>query len=163
VQARNPCDVTKLSKAPRTALSSSTIIISGSLFNQPVHRLSYKARFNYKYAAGFGLQISSMGVTTPRSGRLRQFAPHTSARRCRSLQASGIPSNDPCRSRHRFHPTRSGPVGLPTRRDAGLLPARQADRQCIHRSVQRPLPGGMPQRPLVPEPCRRVEKSGGLA
>ena len=37
------------------------------------------------------------------------------------------------------------------RRDARLLAARQADRQCVHRSVQRPLPGGMPERTLVPD------------
>jgi putative transposase len=40
---------------------------------------------------------------------------------------------------------------------------RQTHRQCLHRGVQRTLPGGMPQCPLVPEPCRRVGKSGELA
>lgn len=35
-------------------------------------------------------------------------------------------------------------------------------RQRVHPGVQRPLPGGMPQRPLVPDACRR-RKSGELA
>ena len=39
----------------------------------------------------------------------------------------------------------------------------KADRQRVHRSLQRPLPGGMPERSLVPEPCRCPAKDGGLA
>ena len=44
------------------------------------------------------------------------------------------------------------------RRDPRLLPARQADRQRLHRGVQRPLPERVPEHPLVPDPCRRPEK-----
>ena len=76
---------------------------------------------------------------------------------------SGIPGDDPGRSGHRVRVTRSGSVGLSARRHARLLSARQADRQCVHRSVQRPLPSGMSERALVPEPCRCPEKVGGLA
>ena len=38
-----------------------------------------------------------------------------------------------------------------------------ADRQRVRRGVQQPLPGGMPERALVTEPCRCTEKVGGLA
>ena len=41
--------------------------------------------------------------------------------------------------------------------------AGKADRQCVHRSVQRSLPSRMSERTLVPEPCRRPRKDGGLA
>jgi putative transposase len=33
--------------------------------------------------------------------------------------------------------------------DARLLPARQAHGQCLHRELERQVPGGIPQRPLV--------------
>ena len=46
---------------------------------------------------------------------------------------------------------------------AGLLTAREAHRHRLHRGLQWALPGRMPQRPLVPQPCRRAEKGGGLA
>ncbi len=49
------------------------------------------------------------------------------------------------------------------RRHARLLEARKANRQCIYRSVQWPLPSRVSKRPLVPEPCRRPGKVGGLA
>ena len=81
----------------------------------------------------------------------------------RVCRRSGIPGDDPGRSGHRVRLPRSRSVGLSARRHARLLPARQADRQCLHRSVQRPLPGGVSERPLVPDPCRRPEKIGGLA
>ncbi len=48
-------------------------------------------------------------------------------------------------------------------RHARLLPARQADRQCLRRSVQQPRPGGVHERPLVPDPCGCARKDGGLA
>ena len=76
----------------------------------------------------------------------------------KSLARGRIAGDDPRRSRHRVCLPRFGSVGLPARRHAGLLQAREADRQCLHRSLQRPLPGGMPERPLVPEPCRRPGK-----
>ena len=72
---------------------------------------------------------------------------------------SGIPGDDPRRSRHRVRLARSGSVGLSARRHARLLATRQADRQRLHRSVQRTLPSGMSERPLVPEPCRRPGKN----
>lgn len=50
-----------------------------------------------------------------------------------------------------------------TARHAGLLAARQADRPCVHRGLQRSPPGRMSQGPLVPMPCGRSGKSGGLA
>ena len=53
--------------------------------------------------------------------------------------------------------------GPTTWRHVGLLPARQAHRQRVHRSVQWTLPSGVSERPLVPEPCRCSEKIGGLA
>ena len=58
----------------------------------------------------------------------------------KGLHGSGLPGDDPGRPGHRVRLPRSRPLGLSARRDAGLLPARQADRQCLHRSVQRPLP-----------------------
>ena len=48
------------------------------------------------------------------------------------------------------------------RGDAGLLAAGQADGQRLHRSVQRPFPGGVPEHALVPDPCRRPRKVGGF-
>jgi hypothetical protein len=39
----------------------------------------------------------------------------------------------------------------------------EADRQRLHRGFQWPLPCGVPERPLVPEPCRRAGKGGELA
>jgi len=47
-----------------------------------------------------------------------------------------------------------GPVGLCPRRHPGLQPARQADGQCLHRGLQRTLPGRVPERSLVPDACR---------
>ena len=79
---------------------------------------------------------------------------------CRGV---GYPDDDPRRSGLRVCVPRSRPVGLSAWRHARLLPAWKADRQRIHRSLQRPLPGGMPERALVPQPCRRRGKDGGLA
>ena len=53
----------------------------------------------------------------------------------------------------------------------GLLPPREAHGQLCcariasrrHRGVQRQVPPGMPARALVPAPCRRPRKDGGLA
>jgi putative transposase len=47
--------------------------------------------------------------------------------------------------------------------DARLLPAREANRQCLHRIVQRQVPDGMLERALVHEPRRRPAKMRGLA
>ena len=84
-------------------------------------------------------------------------------RRCRrgpgkSWANSRIAGNDPGRPRHRVCITRSGSVGLPARSHARLLPARQADRQRVHRGLQWSLQSGMSERTLVPEPCRRPRK-----
>lgn len=49
------------------------------------------------------------------------------------------------------------------RRHPGLLPAWHAHGQRLHRGLQRSLPGGVPERPLVPDACRRRRKVGGLA
>lgn len=49
------------------------------------------------------------------------------------------------------------------RRYAGLLAARQADRQRVHRSFQQQAAIGMPERALVPDACRCLQKVGGLA
>jgi putative transposase len=48
-------------------------------------------------------------------------------------------------------------------RDARLLQAGKTDGQCIHRSVQWSFPSRVSERALVPEPCRRQGKVGGLA
>lgn len=69
------------------------------------------------------------------------------------LQRDGLPGGDPCRSRHRVRVERFGSVGAPTRCRAGLLSPPKVDGQCLHRSVQRSLPGRMSQRLLVPERC----------
>jgi len=42
-------------------------------------------------------------------------------------------------------------------------PDQQAHGQCIHRSLQWTLSGGVPERPPVPDPCGRGRKVGGLA
>ena len=47
-------------------------------------------------------------------------------------------------------------------RHAGLLTAGQADGQRLHRGLQRALPGGVPERALVPDACRRAAKSWRL-
>lgn len=44
-----------------------------------------------------------------------------------------------------------------------LPQARKADGQSLHRSLQWPLPGRMPERPLVPDACGCGRKVGGLA
>ncbi len=75
----------------------------------------------------------------------------------------GLPASDPRRPGHRVRVTRPGSVGLPARRHARLLPARKADRQRLHRSLQWSIPSRVSERPLVPEPCRRPGKVGGLA
>jgi len=49
------------------------------------------------------------------------------------------------------HLPRPRPVGLPEGRRARLLSARQADRQLVHRVLQRQVPRGMSERPLVPD------------
>lgn len=59
--------------------------------------------------------------------------------------------------------SRSRSLGLCQGCDPGLLTAGKTDRQCLHRSVQRPLPGGLPEPTLVPDPCGRPRKDGGLA
>ena len=61
------------------------------------------------------------------------------------------------------HLPRPRPVGLPEGRRARLLSARQADRQLVHRVLQRQVPRGMSERPLVPDACRCGRKDGGLA
>jgi putative transposase len=48
-------------------------------------------------------------------------------------------------------------------RDLDLWAYQRGVTQRLHRSLQRPLPSGMFERPLVPEPCRCPEKVGGLA
>src|SRR5713101_3650257 len=67
VQARNPSDVTRLSIAPRTTLSSSTIEISGVLFNRLVRRMDGRDApgKSKTMPLGDGLPISSTGVTSP--------------------------------------------------------------------------------------------------
>jgi transposase InsO family protein len=49
------------------------------------------------------------------------------------------------------------------RGDARLQPARQADRQRLHRIVQRQVQDRMPERELVSEPRRSAGKMRGLA
>lgn len=79
------------------------------------------------------------------------------------VAAIGIPGDDPGRSRHGVCVTRFGSVGLSAQCHPRLLPARQAHRRRLHRSVQRTLPSRMPERALVHEPCRRPGTIGGLA
>ena len=80
-----------------------------------------------------------------------------------SWPAGRIPEGDPGRSGHRVRLARSGSVGLPTRCHTRLLTARQADRQRLHRVLQRQVPSGMPERALVHEPRRCAPKMRGLA
>ncbi len=66
-------------------------------------------------------------------------------RRCRRGARTGrppgrLPESDPRRPGHRVRLTRSRSVGVSARRHARLLPARQADRQCLHRVLQRQVP-----------------------
>jgi putative transposase len=63
-----------------------------------------------------------------------------------------LSGDDPGRSGKRVRLAGSRPVGIRQGRDTRLLTARQTDRQCVHRSVQRPLSCGMLERPLVHEP-----------
>ena len=78
-------------------------------------------------------------------------------------RAGWVPGSHPRRPGHRVRVARSRSVGVPTRRHARLLPARQADRQCLHRIVQRQVPRRMPERALVHEPRRCAAKMRGLA
>lgn len=50
------------------------------------------------------------------------------------------------------------PVGLCVSSDARLQQAGKADRQRLRRSLQRSLPGGVLERTLVPDACRRGRK-----
>ena len=63
----------------------------------------------------------------------------------------------------RVRQPRSRPVGLCQGRHARLLAAREADRQRLHRGVQRTLPQRVPEHALVPDPCGCGRKDGGLA
>jgi len=56
-----------------------------------------------------------------------------------------------------------GPVGIPARRHAGLLSSRQANRQRLHRVLQRQVPSGVLECALVHEPRRYAAKMRGLA
>ena len=79
------------------------------------------------------------------------------------LRDNGLSEDDPSRSGHRVRQPGSRSLGLREGRHPGLLTARQTDRQRLHRGLQRPLPGGVPERALVPDACRRPRKVGGLA
>src|SRR6266481_8769875 len=67
VQARNPSDVTRLSIALLTTVSSSTIEIRGVLFNRLVPSHEWKRRtWEVKtMPLGDGLPISPKGITSP--------------------------------------------------------------------------------------------------
>ncbi|CAD5260475.1 hypothetical protein BOSE62_40043 [Bosea sp. 62] len=54
-------------------------------------------------------------------------------------------------------------MGLCQGRHPGLLPPGEADRQRLHRSVQRPFPQRVPEHALVPDACGCDGKDGGLA
>jgi hypothetical protein len=54
-------------------------------------------------------------------------------------------------------------VGLHEGRHARLLPAGEADRQCLRRGIQQPGQGRVNERALVPVACRGPRKDGGLA
>jgi hypothetical protein len=62
-----------------------------------------------------------------------------------------------------FISRRSRSVGLHAQRHARLQPAGQADRQCVHRKLQRQVPGRMPEPTPVHEPRRRGAQMRGLA
>ena len=66
------------------------------------------------------------------------------------LRKRRLSEDDPRRSGLGVRLPRHGPVGVCPRRHAGLLTAWQADRQRLHRGLQRAV-AGMPQRPLVPD------------
>ncbi len=68
-----------------------------------------------------------------------------------------VAGKHPRRPGHRVRITRLGSVGLPARRHTRLLQARKAHGQRIHRSLQRPLSGGVPA-PLGSR-CTRMDKS----
>ena len=75
----------------------------------------------------------------------------------------GYPQDDPGRQRQRVHLPRPRPVGLCQRRHLGLLPARKAHRQRLHRGLQQQASGRVPERALVPDACRCPRKAGELA
>jgi hypothetical protein len=94
-------------------------------------------------------------VSTQRSRmvRLKNGVPVSPCRRqgpeelgCSSGEAPMMPSAPVSRVR----PTAYSPPSV--------VPAWQAHRQCVHRSLRRSLPGRMPQRPLVPAPCGRPQE-----
>ena len=92
---------------------------------------------------------------------------HLSVGECRRCAGSGLrqarlSKGDPGRLGDRVRLPEPGPMGLRPWRNAGLLPARQADGQRLHRSLQRPLPGRVPERPLVPDTLRMQPKSWRL-
>ena len=89
------------------------------------------------------LQLSRRGCGQNAGTGLR----HGSAIRRRS-GSTRAPSSSPAIST-------CGPIRRASR---STSPAGKADRQCVHRSLQRPLPGGMPERPLVPDACRCAPK-----
>ncbi|MGO6748229.1 integrase core domain-containing protein [Rhizobium ruizarguesonis] len=49
-------------------------------------------------------------------------------------------------------------MGLCQGCDLGLLTSGKADGQCLHRSIQRPLPSRMSEPALVPDPADAREK-----
>lgn len=79
------------------------------------------------------------------------------------MPASRLSEDDPRRSGDGVCVSRSRPMGLCQGRHPGLLTSGKAHGQRLHRSLQRPLPGGMPEPVLVPDPCGCARKDGGLA
>jgi putative transposase len=112
---------------------------------------------------------ASSRSSTPSFGSRRRSNPGSPSGRRRRRGARTdrpcvrIPQGYTGGSRHRVCLSRSGSLGLSPWCDTRLLASRQADRQCVHRILQRQVPSGMPQCALVHEPRRCAPKMRGLA
>lgn len=79
------------------------------------------------------------------------------------LPESGLSQDDQARQWQRVRLAGHGFMGLSEGCDAGLLAAWQADRQCLHRSVQQQATQRMREHALVPVAGRRLREAGPLA
>src|SRR5262245_14874334 len=89
--------------------------------------------------------------------RTKRASARLGVRGCRPGPGTDLPANrlsegDPRGSGIGVHLVRSRSMGVSARRGAELLPAREADGQCVHRILQWQVQGGMPERTLVHEP-----------
>ena len=89
--------------------------------------------------------VDTFSRSRRRSSRGSASVAPTSSRRWSVSAASRAAEGHPCRQGSGVRVARSRSVGLAARRDTRLLAAGQADRQRLHRVVQRQVPSRVPE------------------